>query len=138
MPRPLSARKRVGLEGIEDNWTSECYADIRPATYDEYLEWKSLNIKDKTEAEWAKYEIDFVKKHLIGGKVFVLNDQNEDELDDLVSEHIEASRALADRLFLSIVGVIVDPKGSSTATETSPTNKVSTEPSKSTSNTKQF
>lgn len=112
--RRLAITKRISLEGIAEGWGSECYALVTPATYAEYIEFAGLNDQGKTNAELLQFQLDFVKKHLVSGKVNVLNDADESVLDDIQPEDIDASKDLADKLFTEIVGVNLDPKASST------------------------
>jgi hypothetical protein len=119
--RRLAITKRVSLEGIAEGWGSECYALVTPASYAEYIEFAGLSDAGKTNAELLQFQLDFVKKHLAGGKVNVLNDKGETVLDNIESEDIDASKDLADKLFTEIVGVNLDPKASSTVSETSAT-----------------
>ncbi|WP_148667406.1 hypothetical protein [Arthrobacter sp. Hiyo1] len=83
-------------------------------------------MKDKTELEAVSYLIDFVKKHLVSGKVNLLDDDGKTVLGELLPEDVDASKDLVDKLFSEIVGVSLDPKALSTATETSPTSEPTT------------
>ncbi len=124
--RRLAITKRLSLEGIADGWGSECYALVSPASYAEYIEFAGLSDEGKSNTELLQFQLDFVKKHLVSGKVNVINDANETVLDDLLPEDIDASKELADKLFAEIVGVSLDPKASSTETATSETNAATT------------
>lgn len=123
--RRLAITKRISLEGIAEGWGSECYALVSPASYGEYIEFAGLSDEGKTNAELLQFQLDFVKKHLVSGKVNILNDDDVPVLDKLLPEDIDASKDLADKLFTEIVGVNLDPKASSTTTETSSTNAAS-------------
>lgn len=119
--RRLAITKKVSLEGIAEGWGSECYALVTPASYAEYIEFAGLSDEGKTGAELLQFQLDFTKKHLVSGKVNIVDDKGATILDDLLPEDIDASKDLADKLFTEIVGVNLDPKASSTALETSAT-----------------
>lgn len=119
--RRLAITKRVSLEGIADGWGSDCYALVTPASYAEYIDFASLSEAGKSNAELLQFQLDFVKKHLVSGKVNVVDDNGDTVLDDLLPEDVDASKELADKLFTEIVGVNLDPKASSTAPATSAT-----------------
>ncbi|MEB0287232.1 hypothetical protein QN355_11770 [Cryobacterium sp. 10S3] len=120
MPRQLAITKRISLEGLSEGWTSDCYALVTPASYAEYIDFADLTDAGKSNTDLLKFQLSFVKKHLVSGKVNILDDKGQLELDDLQPEDVDASKDLADKLFTEIVGVNLDPKASSTATETSP------------------
>jgi hypothetical protein len=123
MPRQLAITKRVSLEGLADGWTTDCYANVSPATYAEYIDFANLSTEGKTNAELLAYQLDFVKKHLVSGKVNILGTDGKLELADILPEDLDASKDLADKLFIEIVGVNIDPKASSTVTATSSTSE---------------
>jgi len=125
--RRLAITRRVSLDGISDGWDAACYAVITPASNDEYLEFMDLQDSTMTPQEKFKYQINFVKKHLVSGKVKILNDANELVLDDLLEEDIDSSKELSDRLAIEVMGLNVDPKGLKTPTETSPIQAPSTD-----------
>lgn len=127
MPRRLAITKRVNLEGIGEGWTTECFALVTPANYNEFIGFTKLQDEGKSNTELVEFQLDFVKKHYVSGKVLTLNDENEQVVDDMQSEDIDESKALADKLFGEIVGINLDPKDTSIATETSPTQTPSTE-----------
>jgi hypothetical protein len=128
----------VSLEDLADGWTSDAYAVITPASHTEYRE--LIAIPDDNKPALIDYQEAMVKKHLVSGKVFVLDDQGAMNLDDIQPEDALESSGLSNRLFAEIMGVTADPKGTPTptATETpsSPMSDPSSEPSDSTSNTK--
>lgn len=126
MPRQLAIAKRVSLDGIAEGWTTDCYALVSPATYAEYITFSDLQSEGKTNSELLQFQMDFVKKHLISGKVNVLTDAGKTELDDIQPEDIDASKDLCDKLFAEIVGVSPDPKDISMSTGSSSTSEPTT------------
>lgn len=118
--RRLAITKRVSLDGIADGWESDCYALVTPASYAEYLEFVKLSTEGKSNAELLQYELDFVNKHFVSGQGKFLEDDGSTTLGNLTTEDVAESKELADKLFAEIVGVNLDPKASSTVTETSP------------------
>lgn len=141
MPKRLANTKRVNLEDVVAGWGDDCYALVVPASYPDTIELNDMASK-KDNVALILWQIDFVKKHLVSGKVMVMNDDETVELGDLVPEYVDIDRNLGDVLFNEIMGVAADPKDSPTPTPTAPatgnlpTTSSSTEPSDTTNNTK--
>jgi hypothetical protein len=112
--RRLALTKRVSLANLSEGW-DECYAIIRPATYQEYQEFLALDVADMTPADQMKVEIEMVTEHFVSGKILILDAEGESQLEDMKPEDIRASLPLANTLFFEILGVKLDPKGSVTA-----------------------
>ncbi|MDQ0825425.1 hypothetical protein QFZ60_001598 [Arthrobacter sp. B2I5] len=126
--RRLAITKRVSLAGVAEGWDESCYALVMPPSNEEYIDFTTTTAaEDMSNIDKFKWQIEFVKKHLVSGKVKVLDDSGNLVLDDLLTEDIDASKELADLLFIQSVGLDLDPKGLSTAMETSPTPEPTTE-----------
>lgn len=112
--RRLALTKRVSLATLSEGW-DECYAIVRPATYQEYQDFLAFNVADMTPAEQMKVEIDMVTEHFVSGKIVIFDAEWDTQLVDMRAEDIKASLPLANSLFFEILGVKLDPKGSVTA-----------------------
>jgi hypothetical protein len=105
--RRLAIAKRVSLEGLGPNWGDECYALMMPATYTDMLEADQIDAKSKQEQ--VSFQIEFLKRHFVSGKIRILTGEDS-ELVDMEPNDVEASVALSDRLFLACLGDDLDPK----------------------------
>ncbi len=105
MARQLAIAKRVSLAGVGPDWGDECYAMMLPARYTDMVE--ADQIDQKTKVEQVQFQIDFLKKHFVSGKVKVFGS---DELADMEADDVAASVALSDLLFAACMGDDLDPK----------------------------
>ena len=116
MGRRLALTKRVSLDGFADGWGSDCYAVVLQAGYAEYSDFLERDTTAMTKLEQMRFQFDFVKERLVGGKVIILDtDTSKQRLDDLQKDDIEGSLDLCNRLFAEIAGVKFDPKVGTTA-----------------------
>jgi hypothetical protein len=105
--RRLAIAKLVSLEGLGPGWGDECYAFMMPATYTDMLEADQIDSKSKEQQ--VSFQIEFLKRHFVSGKIRVLDDKD-NELADMDPDDVAASVALSDRLFLACLGDQLDPK----------------------------
>lgn len=133
--RRLAISKRVSLANIAEGW-DDCYALVAPCSYQEYAEIVALIEEGKTKAEIMAFQLQFVKSHLISGKVRVFDESNQPVLVDITPEDIELSQDISDTLCVGITGVAPDPKDTSPRTETSPTLTPTSEPQPNTNTMK--
>src|SRR4051812_40020611 len=103
--RQLALGKKVSLAGVAEGWGDECYAIMQPATYPEMLAVDAVDADKKDEQ--VKFQLAFVRKHFISGKVRVTG---ETDPVDMVVDDIEASVGITDRLFLGCITGDVNPK----------------------------
>jgi hypothetical protein len=136
MSRTLAIGKRVSLEGIYEGWTSDAYAIVQPASYEDKIQLNNYIDSKITSADALQYELDSVKKHLISGKIFVLDDTGALKLDDLAPSDLDDMVAVTQRLFIGMSGLDADPKDTQTETATSSMPPASIDPSLLESNTK--
>jgi hypothetical protein len=104
MSHRLSLGKKVSLEGLAEGWGEDCFVIVRPANYDDMLAVDEID-PSSSKSEQVRFQIDFVKDHFVSGKVLV-----DGQLEDMEPDDISESIALADRLFLAIIGSDLDPK----------------------------
>lgn len=119
MPRQLANGIRVDLSDVNDGWDG-CFALVTPASYAECIE-LGKTTDDGNDGATINAGIDLIKKHLLNGKVMILDDNGNPTPADITAEDVEASRAITDKLLKAITGVAPDPKGSSTAAAESST-----------------
>lgn len=132
MPRRLANIKKVDLSDIGEGWDG-CYALVTKASLAEYQDFVSVDTENMTNIEATKKAAEFVKPHVVGGEIRVLDDEGKTVADLLQPDDIDGDMDIIGKLFEVIVGQAPDPKGSGTATETSPT----ADPLPSTSSTNQ-
>jgi hypothetical protein len=109
--RRLAITKRVSLADVSEGW-QDCYALIRPCSYQEYSGFADMDTTKMTVAEQIKYAMDFAASHFVSGKVKV---EGTDSLVDMTTADIYESTELSDLLFAEIVGLKLDPKATGTA-----------------------
>lgn len=112
--RRIAITKKVSLASVSDGW-DDCYAIIRPATQQDYLDFASSDPEKLAPADQVKLEVNFVKDHFVSGKINVLGAGNQPELVDMEPDDIAASIDLANKLFFEIMGIKYDPKDLQTA-----------------------
>lgn len=129
MPKRTPAvLRKVSLADFSDGW-DECYAVVRLASYQEFADFANEDLSSLNNIEKVGKEIEVVKRHFVSGKILVLEDGGSTTLEDMTSDDVAATPKLADYLFSIILGVDLDPKGSSKA---APSSSASTTPSNNT------
>lgn len=117
--RRLGNIKRISLAGLAEGW-DECYVLSTPVTYGQLLVIKEINTGSITEDEAVQVTVDFVKEHISGGKVLVLDDNNDLVSSDLIKEDVdEMSVEMVGHIFgqMTTTGAqYVDPKDSTRTT----------------------
>jgi hypothetical protein len=136
MPRTLAIGKRVSLEGLYEGWTSDAYAIVQPASYEDKITLASYVTDNISNADGLKYELEAVKKHLVSGKIFIQGEAGDLKLDDLQPTDLDDMVAVTQRLFIAMSGLDADPKDTPTETATSPMPLASSDPSPSENSTK--
>lgn len=121
MARVLAITNRTNLD-VVDGW-DDCYALWRPLAYGVALELSNLS-DDITDKEAFEKSLDLVKRHIVGGKVRILNEEGESVLADLEADDVDVMPPkMVDRLLADITGVKYDAdplEGAQTATTSSP------------------
>lgn len=112
--RQIAITKRVSLSDLSEGW-EECYALVRPATYQEYREFADVTLDGLRPPEVMKLEMDIVMDHFISGRILVFDADGKSNLEDMQPEDVEQSLPLAGKLFFEILGVKPNPKGSAPA-----------------------
>lgn len=109
VPR-LGLIKRMSLEGVADGWGADCFMLYRPASIAKLKEFKTLkdNLSDE---EGLDYMTQFVKDHLVRGRVMVLDDNGDLVEGDLSAAHVDECDAdTLSFMFSEMLGVTLDPK----------------------------
>ena len=116
----LALLKRTYFEQYE-GWGQECFIETTPLTYSESKELQGLNT-DVDEAKGNELVLELVRKHVAGGKVRVLNDDNEQEIVDFAADDLESlAPDMILQLFSDITGTDYDdPKASKANGKTEP------------------
>lgn len=135
MSRRIAALKKVSLADFAEGW-DDCYATVRLATLQDYREITTKDFTGAKNLEVVDYEVQVVKEHFVGGKIRVLNDQGEPELQDMQAEDVECLPGLADHLYIAVLGLNLDPKDLRTQMAQSSTSELGETPSTSLSTTK--
>ncbi len=125
MSRRLAITKRIDLSSVADGW-DDCYVIVSGATFGEAAELAGVDFKSLSAADAAATSLKIATDHFVSGKIRVLGDNNEPELVDMEADDIAGSPSVLELVSAGVLGVIVDPKASSTPTETSPTSEPST------------
>lgn len=136
MPRRVGAVKKLSLASLADGW-DDCYVVVTLMTKANAIEWGDLKPQEMTETEALEAETKIAKEHFVSGKIMILNDSLESELQDMQADDIEGVAGMADLIVMGILGVAPDPKGISTTTETLPTSQPTDETLNSISSTSQ-
>lgn len=127
--RRIAITRKVSLADYADGW-DDCYAIVTLADFHEKSETQS--IKDKitamTDIEATKFMLDVDMKHFVSGKIQVLDAADTPELVAMKAEDIATSERIISDLYLTIMGVTLDPKATQTTTDTSPTPDPTNEP----------
>ena len=113
MSRRLALTKKVSLADLADNW-DDCFAIVRLATFAEFVEYSNQKPK-KAASVTEKLEPIFkvVETHLVGGKIKVFVEGNDDpQLLDITAEDVRSSLPMANKLAAVILGIKLDPKDS--------------------------
>lgn len=134
----VAALRRCSLSGVHEGWGDDCYALVKPANYDDMIEIDNLRA-DKSGDEQTRWQIDFIQKKFYSGKIMKFDDKGDIVLADMTKDDVNCSTTVADKLFMSIIGVDIDPKAlrSVAANVSAPTPSVeNTETSSSTESPK--
>lgn len=107
--RRYAAVKRSSLAGLSEEWGEECYAYVRPATYEDNMIVNETDFSTMKQRDQVALQTKMVKEHFISGKIKIFNG-NEFELVDMTEEDIDASIAVNDKLYADIMGFDLDPK----------------------------
>lgn len=126
MVRRLAITRRVDLSDISDGWDG-CYAIVTPASYADAVGLVGTDLESMSDTDKAEQSTKLVQDHFVSGKIMILNDKGEAELVDMEVDDIQGSTEIFSRVTEAVYGVTPDPKASSTATETSPTTKPTSE-----------
>lgn len=117
--RRLAITKRMSLADVAEDWTSECYALYRPATYKDMLEVKSLNPDSLDESAGIDFMLEFASRHIVGGKVMVLNDDDMLQVAEMQPSDVELlPPEVVNSLFADMTGAKLDPKDTRSAVPT--------------------
>jgi hypothetical protein len=122
MARQLAITRKFSLSGVADGWTDESFVIYSPVAYGDLKTLRDAAPEGMQETDAIDFTLNFIKSHVISGKIQILDetgnpvvaDFEKDDLDQLPPDTINA-------MFSALTGVKLDPKGTSTATETSPT-----------------
>lgn len=108
--------KRASLDGLLEGFDSECFAYVKPATVQDKMEFRQAikAIQDSTDDIEDEWQQKFVDDHFVSGKVKALSPEGEFELVDMTTDHLDISD-ISDQLFLTIMGIDIDPKALSAA-----------------------
>lgn len=99
--------KKVSLAGLMEGWDDDCYAYVRPATFEDRKGFRELsNLSDDAATEWQS---NLVSTHFVSGKVRALNSSDLFALVDMEPEHLTIG-AVNDKLAMGIMGFDFDPK----------------------------
>lgn len=107
--RRIALTKKISLADLSDGW-QDCYAVIRPASYQDYRDFAANDVQAMTNTDQIKLQMDFVKTHFVGGKVMTFADDGSQVLSDMQAADIEESTELSNKLFFEIMGIKIDPK----------------------------
>lgn len=131
--------KKVSLAGLMEGWDDDCYAYVRPATFEDRKGFRELSsLSDDAATEWQS---DLVSTHFVRGKVRALNGSDLFALVDMEPAHLSIG-AVNDQLAMGIMGFDFDPKdlelaaAPSSSSEPTSTETPSSETSGQTSPTK--
>lgn len=104
-----AAVKKSSLAGLSEEWGDECYAYVRPATYEDNMALTETDFSKMDQREQVAWQTKMVKGHFISGKIKAF-DGAEFVLVDMTPEDIDANIALNDKLYADIMGFDLDPK----------------------------
>jgi hypothetical protein len=117
--RRIALTRKVSLADLADDW-NDCYAVVILASFDEVTEIGSKDFKDMKPIDIVSWELEVVARNFVSGKIMALGVDNTSELVDMTADDLRASTQLVDKLYSVIMGISLDPKGTSkTASSTS-------------------
>lgn len=120
--RVIGIVKRVSLAEFSEGW-DDCYARMRPVTYDEQLEIMELDFDKMGKRETLDYQFQVVKDHFIDGKIKAKDPETgEMKLVDMEPEDAKATMLIVAKLFREIIGLNLSPKETAPAESSNPTN----------------
>jgi hypothetical protein len=105
----ITSIKKVALQGLGHEWDETCYAYVIPANYEDNISVNELDTEKMSQRDQVDFQIAFVKRHFVSGKIKAFNGQDF-ELTDMTEDDAVASIPIADRLYAEIMGFDLDPK----------------------------
>lgn len=126
--RRVAVTRKLSLADFGDD-LQDSYVIVTLADFEEVSAISELEFEKMTNLEATKEMLEIGKKHFVAGKIALLNEVGESELVDMKPDDIQASAAIIGGIYGAVMGVIPDPKVTSTTMETSPTPSHSNEPS---------
>lgn len=110
MARTLGIVRRKDLSSVAEGWEGT-YVIYRPASLGELADSQKLNPEQMNEQEGVAFLVDFVKQHVVSGKVMVVGDDGQLQLVDLEPADVDYFPAdLLNSLFADMAGGKLDPK----------------------------
>lgn len=107
----LAITKRYSLANVGEGW-QDCYLIYRPASFADMQELWNIdpNISDD---EAFTFQCDFVSKHIVSGKVLVVDEDGNTSEDSIKpGETQDFPKRVFNDIFRTITGAIDDPKES--------------------------
>lgn len=132
--RRIAITRKVSLADVADDW-GDAYAVVTLALWHERSEIRGRETP-KTDNEATEFMRSIAKKHFVSGKIPILTDDGTVELSDMTAADLAESEEVISALYLTVMGVTLDPKAIRTALEASPTLPATNEPSTDESSTK--
>ncbi len=120
--RVIGIVKRVSLSEFSEGW-EQCYARVRPLTYDEQLQIMEVEFDSMTKRDTLDYQYKVVKDHFVDGEIKVKDPETgEMTLLAMQPEDTKASMLIVAKLFREIIGLNLDPKETAPVASSNPTN----------------
>ncbi len=108
--RVIGIVKRVSLAEFSEGW-DECYARMRPVSYDEQLELMEVDFEKLGQRKTLDYQYKLVVDHFIDGQIKAKDPETgEMELVPMKPEDVKASMLIVAKLFREIIGMNLSPK----------------------------
>jgi hypothetical protein len=125
--RRLGIVSRISLTGQAEGW-DDCFVLSSPVTYSELKMFKAMKTQNLTDEQGVDLMLDFIRKHIIGGTVKLLEGSKLIN-GDLLPDDVDAmSSTMINHIFKEMTGVgaqYLDPKVSTSVTP--PTSGTSSE-----------
>jgi hypothetical protein len=109
MTERITAVKRVELANVSEGYDSDCYAYVRPATYEDQKKLANKSFKGMSKEEQMDYQLSLVLDHFLSGKIKVFSD-GEFVTAEMTPDDTAASVAITDALYAGIMDFDLDPK----------------------------
>lgn len=122
--RPAITRK-VDLSDFSDDY-QDCYAVVRLADFEEVSKINETDFTVMTNIDALRFGLQIVKQHFVSGKTRLITTDGVGELVDMEASDLGASTEMINSLYLTIMGVTLDPKATTTVATSNdePTNDV--------------